>query len=58
MVAGSRTEKEMPDVQKFGFVPGHAYSILKIYDDPELQKIKEGVKLVKIRNPWGEKEWK
>lgn len=36
MVAGSKTEKEMPDVQKYGFVPGHAYTILKIYDDPEL----------------------
>ena len=33
MCSGTRDVKEM---EKFGFVVGHAYSVLKIYDDPEL----------------------
>lgn len=49
-----------PEVEKFGFVKGHAYAVLKTYDDPEVvnKKTKKPVKLIKIRNPWGEKEWK
>jgi len=30
-------------------VKGHAYTILNIYQQP--------YKMLKIRNPWGEKEW-
>jgi hypothetical protein len=41
-----------------GFVVGHAYSVLKIYDDPELQTKDKELKLLKMRNPWGEREWK
>ncbi len=32
--------------------------MLKLYDDPELQTKDKDFKLVKLRNPWGEKEWK
>ena len=43
-------------IDRLGLVPGHAYSILKIRDvtHPRLGKIK----LLKLRNPWGNKEWK
>jgi hypothetical protein len=33
-----------------GFVGGHAYAVLKHFEEGDL-------KLLKIRNPWGEKEW-
>jgi calpain-15 len=37
-------------------VPGHAYSILKIRYVEHPQRGK--VKLIKLRNPWAEKEWR
>jgi calpain-15 len=55
MCSGTKNDKEL---EKLGFVEGHAYSVLKIYDDPELQTKDKDLKLMKIRNPWGEKEWK
>lgn len=33
-----------------GFVGGHAYTVLRTYEDGDL-------KLLKLRNPWGEVEW-
>lgn len=54
MCSGTR---DIADIEKSGFVKGHAYSVLKIYDDAELQKKDKNLKLVKLRNPWGEKEW-
>ncbi len=39
-----------------GLVPGHAYSILKIREIKHPQKGQ--VKLIKLRNPWGKKEWR
>jgi len=30
-------------------VKGHAYTILGVYDQPQ--------RMLKIRNPWGSKEW-
>ena len=43
------TETSGPD-EEFGIVPGHAYSVIscKEYD---------GIRLLKIRNPWGSFEW-
>jgi hypothetical protein len=32
-------------------VPGHAYSVITVL------KTKEGIILLKIRNPWGQFEW-
>ena len=44
------------NADKLGLVPGHAYSILKIKEvqHPRLGKFK----LLKLRNPWGNKEWR
>lgn len=33
-----------------GFVGGHAYTVLRTYEEGDL-------KLLKLRNPWGEAEW-
>ena len=33
-----------------GVVGGHAYAVLKTYEEGDL-------KLLKLRNPWGKKEW-
>ena len=38
-----------PD-EKFGIVPGHAYSVLKVQQYKDIQ-------LIKLRNPWGNFEW-
>ena len=37
-----------------GLCPGHAYSLLDIY---ELETNQGLVKLIKLRNPWGNREW-
>jgi calpain-15 len=52
MVSGSFKEAS----KLTGLVPGHAYSILKVKDivHPKVGN----VKLVKLRNPWADKEWK
>lgn len=39
-----------PDNVPEGIAEGHAYSLLSVYDI-------DGVKLLKIRNPWGAFEW-
>ncbi len=41
--------------KKGGIVPGHAYTILSVYS-PRLT-LKTGIRLVKLRNPWGSFEW-
>ena len=53
MASGSKTDN--PDFEKIGLVPGHAYSVLKTKDinHPTLGP----KKLLKMRNPWGEREW-
>jgi hypothetical protein len=38
-------------LDKVGLVPGHAYTIISVYEINTL-------KLIKIRNPWGQFEWK
>lgn len=35
-----------------GIVTGHAYSLLQVYT------LRSGERLVKLRNPWGSKEWR
>ena len=37
---------------KQGLITGHAYSILKVVQSSD------DTKLVQVRNPWGEHEWK
>eukprot|EP00930_Biecheleria_cincta_P080550 TRINITY_DN6889_c0_g1_i2.p1 TRINITY_DN6889_c0_g1~~TRINITY_DN6889_c0_g1_i2.p1 ORF type:complete len:1395 (+),score=236.57 TRINITY_DN6889_c0_g1_i2:28-4185(+) len=55
MVAGTPGEDTLTKNQggnrpSDGIVPGHAYTVLDVQE-------KEGVKLVKLRNPWGHFEW-
>ena len=38
-----------------GLVAGHAYTILSVH---EIISKGKPIKLVKLRNPWGDKEWK
>lgn len=36
-----------------GIINGHAYSVISVYKYED-----KGVKLLKLRNPWGKHEWK
>ncbi len=45
--------KSEEDYKKLGLVFGHAYSLLDCYQDEN-----GSLQLVKLRNPWGEFEWK
>ena len=41
-----------------GILAGHAYSILDVFEIPKPRGKKRGVsRLLRIRNPWGRKEW-
>lgn len=41
--------KDDDNIEKYGFVKGHAYTLLNLYEQPQ--------RMVKVRNPWGQKEW-
>lgn len=53
MTAGSNDDPN-ESVQANGIVNGHAYSLLAGYD---IECEGKGVQLVKLRNPWGQKEF-
>lgn len=42
-------------MNRFGLVGSHAYSIINLYEI--VHPIKGEVTLLKLRNPWGRKEW-
>lgn len=56
MTSGSIPKAE---IEKMGLVKGHAYTFMKMHDEPSIinPKTKKQVVLMKMRNPWGEKEW-
>jgi hypothetical protein len=53
----SATKGEGENCDEFGIISGHAYSLISVHQIGE-----EGddncIKLCKLRNPWGEGEWK
>ena len=55
MTAGSNDSENSEDISDQGIVSGHAYSLLAGYEFNDSQYGK--VKLVKLRNPWGQVEW-
>ncbi|CAD8203099.1 unnamed protein product [Paramecium pentaurelia] len=54
-VMTSGTFGSNPNYTNYGLEPGHAYSLLKVYN--VTHPTKGEVTLLKIRNPWGNKEW-
>jgi calpain-15 len=53
--------EEIENSEALGLVPLHAYSIIKCYEFPGsmARDVSENtIRLLKIRNPWGNKEWK
>ena len=46
---------ETEQVDENGIVAGHAYSMIDIIEFVEKG---ETVKLLRLRNPWGQNEWK
>lgn len=52
MIASSKGSGEIENDQ--GIVSGHAYSLIDLY---EFEHEGENVRLCKLRNPWGHKEW-
>ncbi len=56
MTAGSNDGDESEDISSNGIVSGHAYSLIAGFEFDDSQY--GHVKLVKLRNPWGQMEWK
>lgn len=56
LICGSSISQD--DIHEKGLVKGHVYAIMNIIDDyiDDIQ-VKDEVKLVKLRNPWGYYEW-
>ena len=52
MISSSVGENEQVD--EYGVVAGHAYSLLEII---EFRDMGEDVRLLRLRNPWGQGEW-
>ena len=50
MTAGTSCDTNSLDIEEMGLVPGHAYTILGVYEAG-------GERLIHIRNPWGSGEW-
>ena len=47
-------EKKAFQADDRGIIPDHAYSILKVY---EIKRRWDVIRLIKLRNPWGNYEW-
>ena len=57
-ITGEGVEHEVVmDGDKTGLLAGHAYSILDVILLPPCEIDEEERRLVRIRNPWGSKEW-
>ena len=54
MTCGTANSQGMEVINDFGIAGGHAYSLLAGY---EVNTLQGRERLVKIRNPWGDKEW-
>ena len=54
MTAGTSGDTYNLDLEEKGLVPGHAYTLLGV---KEVQTSSGKVKLVHLRNPWGNGEW-
>lgn len=54
MTCGTKNTQGSEVLNDYGIAGGHAYSLLAGY---EINYRGQKVRLVKIRNPWGDKEW-
>ena len=45
------------DMKKVGLVDAHAYSLISAQEIKVPRSLGSRVRLVKVRNPWGKKEW-
>ena len=57
------TEAQFPEGVPCGVLQGHAYSIIDVFSvdievlDQDDNPVKKREKLLRLRNPWGKKEW-
>ena len=54
MTAGTSGDVSNLDIEEVGLSPGHAYTVLGVY---ELDGSRGKEKVVRLRNPWGNGEW-
>ena len=54
MTAGTSGDVSNLDIEEVGLSPGHAYTVLGVY---ELEGTRGKEKVVRLRNPWGNGEW-
>lgn len=53
--AGSN-EASLEALEKLGLIGGHAYGLLAAYTIED--RFGDEIKLIQLRNPWGDFEWK
>ena len=58
-VVGDVEREIMIDGQKSGIMTGHAYGLLDAFElvDPTMINVRKKHRILRIRNPWGSKEW-
>lgn len=58
-VVGDVEREIMIDGQKSGIMTGHAYGLLDAFElnDPNMVNARKKHRILRIRNPWGSKEW-
>jgi len=54
MTAGTSSDTYNLNIEEMGLVPGHAYTLLNA---KLIKNNKNNIKLVQLRNPWGNTEW-
>ena len=55
MTAGTSGDSYSLPIEEMGLVPGHAYTVLEVKEITNARN--EKVKLINLRNPWGNGEW-
>lgn len=54
---GSRQGRDADPLDEEGFVRGHAYTVLNAKEIKDPKDKEKTLRLLKIRNPWGDSEW-
>lgn len=59
-VTGGTEHAVIIDGVQTGIISGHAYGLLDVFEiaDPKMENPRKTHRLLRVRNPWGQSEWK